>query len=161
MWEIQHQTRLARSAVLAVLCLCASVVQAQPKGAALLIPSSAVTAVRTNVQRFLVWDSSESQFGIYIGTNLAGLVKRATVSTNSFPITNGVVYGVSAINMVGIESTMAYWPSNRVGALETQTSTNLINWQPLATLETFTNKPARPRQYLRIVDVTKAWLPPN
>lgn len=143
------------------LCLCAFVVQAQTKGAALLIPSSAVTAVRTNVQRFLVWDSSESQFGIYIGTNLAGLVKRATISTNSFPITNGVIYGVSAINMVGIESTMAYWPSNRVGALETQTSTNLINWQPLSTLETFTNKPARPRQYLRIMDVTKAWLPPN
>lgn len=161
MSETQHQTSLAWPTVLAALCLCASVVQAQPRGAALLIPSSTVTAVRTNVQRFLVWDSSEPQFGIYIGPNRAGLVKRATISTNSFPITNGAVYGVSAINVAGVESVLAYWPSNRVGALETQASADLINWQPLTTLETFTNKPARPRQYLRIADVTKAWLPPN
>ena len=119
------------------------------------------TNLRTNAQRYLKWDSEESQFNVYIGSNRASLVKRATISTNSYSYTNGLVYGVTALNVAGVESTPSFWPSNRVGVLESQTSSDLTTWTTLATLETFTNKPVRPRQYLRIMDATKGWLPPN
>jgi hypothetical protein len=146
---------------LALLCLCASVVQAQPRGAALLLPSVPVANVQTNRQRYLVWDSSEPQFGIYIGTNRAGLVKRATISTNSFPITNGAVYGVSAINVAGVESVLAYWPSNSQGVMVWKYSTNLTTWITGGVLESYTGKPKTPQMYLRVDTVITNWLPPN
>jgi len=94
-------------------------------------------------------------------SSLASLVKSATVTTNAYPLTKGTIYGVTSVNFAGIESTMAYWPSNRVAELVSQTSTNLSTWTDLAVLEQFTNTPARPRQFLRITDRTKLWLPPN
>jgi hypothetical protein len=149
-------------AVLFLLCaLCVSVASAQPRGSALLLPSKLVSAVRTNTSRTLVWDSLEPQFNVYRGAKRSSLVKVATVSTNGYPYTNGLVYAVSAVNFAGVESALAYYPSNRVGALQWETSTNLSTWTFGGTLETFTNTPARPRMYLRVVDRTTGWLPPD
>lgn len=144
-----------------VCVLWAFLVSAQVRGAALLLPAIAPANIKTNKQILLHWDSSEPQFNIYTGSNRTSLAKLTTVTTNAYPLTRGVVYGISSVNFAGIESTLAYWPSNRVGELVTQTSTNLTTWTDLTTLETFTNIPVRPRQHLRIVDRTKQWLPPN
>lgn len=134
---------------------------AQPKGAALMLPNKLVSAVRTNTQHTLIWDSSEPAFNVYIGAKRSSIVKVATVNTNGFPYTNGAVYAVGAVNFAGVESSLAYYPSNRVGAMQWQTSTNLSIWTTGGTLETFTNTPARPRMFLRVVDRTTGWLPPD
>jgi hypothetical protein len=147
--------------VAALLLLFCTVASAQPKGAALMLPNKLVSAVRTNTQRTLVWDSSEPQFNVYIGAKRSSIVKVATVNTNGFPYTNGAVYAVSSVNFAGVESSFAYYPSNRVGALVWQTSTNLSTWTTGGTLEVFTNTPARPRMFLRVVDQTTGWLPPD
>jgi hypothetical protein len=154
--------QLAKVAALFLLCaLGASVANAQPRGSALLLPSKLVSAVRTNTSRTLVWDSLEPQFNVYRGAKRSSLVKVATVSSNGYPYTNGAVYAVSSVNFAGVESSLAYYPSNRVGALQWETSTNLSTWITGGTLETFTNTPARPRMYLRVVDRTTGWLPPD
>lgn len=161
-WKLRAKViQLAQVAAVIALCLCASVANAQPKGAALMLPTKLVSAVRTNISRTLVWDSLEPQFNVYLGAKRSSLVKVATVSTNGYPYTNGLVYGVSSINAASVESSLAYYPSNRVGALQWQTSTNLSTWTTGGTLETFTNMPGRPRMFLRIVDQTTAWLPPD
>lgn len=133
----------------------------QVKGSALLLPASAPANVQTNKQLFLRWDSSEPKFNIYTGTNRASLAKRATISTNAYPLTKGLVYGVTSLNFAGIESTMAYWPSNRVGELVWQYSTNMTTWTDGQIAETFTNVPKTPQMYLRWIDRTKEWRPPN
>lgn len=151
-------------AVLGCVCvwvaLCGSAF-GQVKGSALLLPLSMATGIKTNTQKFLVWDSSEKVHGVYTGTNRASLVRRSTISTNSTPYTNGIVYGITAINSAGVESFMAYFPSNRVGQIVWQTSTNLIVWGDGGVLETFTNVAKTPQMYLRVIDRTKEWQPPN
>lgn len=151
------------AAVLLLICaqVCAAVASAQVKGAAALIPALAVVDVKTNKTQMLTWASSESRFAIRSGTNRASVGNRFVVTSNTIPFKSGVVYSVAAINTVGVESAPAYFPSNRVGALIEQTSVNLATWTDGRTLETFTNTPARPQMYLRIVDRTVGWLPPN
>lgn len=146
---------------LGVFLLCLPAHAQLHKGAALLLPLTMASNLRTNAAQWLVWDSPESRFAIRTGTNLASLVKRATITTNAYPYTNGVVYGISAINSAGVESALAYWPSNRIGALVEQISTNLVTWTDERTVETFTNRPARPQMFLRWVDRTTGWLPPD
>lgn len=142
-------------------CLCPVVSHAQVKGAALLLPALAVADVKTNKTQTLTWTSSEDRFAIRTGTNRASLGPRFLITSNSLPYQRGLVYSVAAVNTVGVESAPAYFPSNRVGALIEQTSVNLTTWTDGRTLETFTNTPARPQMYLRIVDRTTGWLPPN
>jgi len=128
---------------------------------ALLATSAAVAAPVTNAPKFLTWDSAATKFAVHVGTNRASLVRKSVISTNRYQIASGSVYGIRAIDAAGMESAPAYWPSNRIGELWTQFSTNLVGWQDSQRLERFTNSAKQPAMFLRVVDKTVGWLPPN
>ncbi len=135
----------------------------QGSGARALLATSAAVAAPPvmNVVKLLTWDSAATKFLVYMGTNRASIVQRTTINTNVYPLTNGVVYRIAALDGSGKEVASAFWPSNRVGELWTQTSTNLTAWQDSQRLERFTNSAKQPAMFQRIVDKTVGWLPPN
>lgn len=91
---------------------CSFTASAQVKGAALLIPISAPVNLKTN--KVLTWDSDESRFAVYTGTNRANLRTRSTVATNAVAYDPKLTYGIAAINLANVESALAYWPSNNI-----------------------------------------------
>lgn len=108
-------------------------------------------------QKFLTWDSAENRARVYVGPARNILTNSFLIAGNSFPIEPGLHYAVATVNAAGVESSLAYWPSNRLGVLIEQTSTDLQDWKDERTLETFTNAPTRPRMFLRVVDRTTGW----
>lgn len=139
-----HQSNQLMLAACLALCLCASVVQSQP-----LLPSLASAPVK---QTFLTWDSTAPRFNVYRGASRSSLTNWVTLTTNSFPIQDGVTYGVTALGG-GTESIIAYWPSNRIGQirLREQGKTNVT------TLERFTNSPPEAVRFWRVENVTVGW----
>lgn len=138
-------------------------VNAQVKGAALLLSSAALpTAIQTNKQSVLIWDTPENRSVIYIGTNKASLKYVTTVSTNAYPYMSGKIYGIAALNTAGIEGPMAYYPSNRVAELWLKGySSSFSQSTNLARLMTFTNTLPDNMRYWGIADVTIRWEPPK
>lgn len=138
-------------------CFIFSVCFAQQKGASLLLPSLAPAQIKTNTL-FLTWTSSESKFAIYTGTSRTTLTNRQVIGVNKYPLTNNINYGVAAINMAGIESTLAYWPSNRVFELWLRGyGTNLNQFTNVAKLATCTNIPPGQMYFWGVADITTRW----
>lgn len=132
-------------------------VDAQTRGAALLIPSIAPARITTNRIGYLVWTNREAQSVVYTGATRETKTNRIVIDGNKYPITNGAHYGIAAINMAGIESSQALWPSNRVFELWTQTSSDLVRWQDSMMLERATNAAKTPAMFQRVVDKTVRW----
>lgn len=132
--------------------------KAQQKGAALLIPSVAPSTVAINKSRYLVWTNKESQSVVYTGASRQTLSNRQVISANQTLYTNGVHYGVAAINMAGVESTLAYWPSNRVAEYWLRGyGTNLNQFTNIVKLATFTNNPPGQMYFWGVADITTRW----
>jgi hypothetical protein len=142
-----------------LLCLGMSVVQAQVKGSALLIPAIAPTSLATNKTQYLTWTSSEARFAVYTGTNRVSLGNRQVISENKTRLTNGVHYGIAAINVGNIESTLAYWPSNRIAEIWLRGyGANLNQFTNVTRLVgPFTNAPPGQMQFWGVADITIGW----
>jgi Leucine-rich repeat (LRR) protein len=129
------------------------------RGAALLLPTLAPAGLATNKTSYLTWTSSEAQFAVYTGSSRATLTNRQVISENRTRLTNGVHYGIAALNTVGIESTLAFWPSNRIGELWLRGSgTNLNQFTNVTRLAgPFTNAPPGLMRFWGVADVTVGW----
>lgn len=141
---------------LAVLLLLTGCFEEEPKPATLPALPAAALAPQPK-QSFLTWDTTAPSFMVYEGPSRAQFTNVYEVRTNRIPLVDGVTYYVAAVYPGQGQSQLAYWPSNRIGRLGLQSSSNLTDWAELQTLETFTNSPTTPRQFLRVVDQTLRW----
>jgi hypothetical protein len=81
----------------------------------------------------------------------------ATITTNTFPVTNGWQYKFTAI-VNGVESIPALWPSNRIGELWlTGMGTNFTGGTNIVRLNRFTNSPPGNMQLWGVANLTIGW----
>lgn len=109
----------------------------------------------TNRQLFLTWTaeagaSNRVSWGLARNAWTNGV---RTITTNTFPITNGWHYKVTAM-INGIESVPALWPSNKFERVWVQTSTNLTSWSDAFIWQTNYNKP---QEFLRLRGELLRW----
>ena len=105
-------------------------------------------------QTVLTWDNPTGASNrVAWGGARNAWTNSTAVASNSFFITNGTHYKVTAI-VNGIESTPALWPSNRFDRVIVQTSTNLSTWADAFTWTTNFNKP---QEYLRLRSELIRW----
>jgi hypothetical protein len=108
------------------------------------MPSAAVAPFKQTV---LTWDnppgaSNRVAWGLSRNAWTNG---NRTITTNTFFVTNGWHYKVTAM-VAGVESIPALWPSNRFDRIWIQTSTNLATWKRAFIWQTNFNLP---QEFLR------------
>ena len=153
-WRAAKRAAVLASFLLAFLSFGFTPAFAQ-KGAFSLLPTPLAVGnvnVKTNRAKFLTWDSSEGRFAIYTGATRQTLVKRFVTDTNSIALA-ATNYGIAAISAQGVESALAFWPSNRIGEIRLQE----VGKTNVTVLEQFTNSPAVAVRLWRVVDVTVGW----
>lgn len=135
--------------------VCLATLLALSAGAAPVLPFKIIppTTNTTTKTEMVTWTSNEKKFNIHSGTNITSLKKLTTIATNVFCMTNGVVYGVAAVDDAGVASELAYWPSNRIGEIRLRESTR-TNY---VVLQRFTNSPPESQRFWRVEDVTVGW----
>lgn len=110
--------------------------------------------------QLLIWDAPAEvlEWRVFIGASRNNWSTNFVVNTRSVPITSGQHYGVSNIAF-GSESEPAYWPSNRVVALDVEVTDTLRNqFVGSFTWLTWTNAPGdAPSKYLRLKERLLRW----
>lgn len=106
-------------------------------------------------QTVLTWDnpagaSNKVSWGVARNAWTNG---NRTISTNTFFVTNGWHYRVTAI-VAGVESTPALWPSNRIGELWLTSYPKGTN---ITKLLKFTNSPPGNMQFWGVANITTGW----
>ncbi len=129
------------------------------QSAAVLAPIAPGT-VTNNRTLTLVWDwpAEAVSFAVYTGPSRTQLTNRSVVTTNRIALDRAVTYGVASLSAQGIESTLAYWPSNRIAELWLRgMGTNMSGGTNIVRLVAFTNSPPGNMQFWGVADVTVGW----
>lgn len=132
--------------------------QTTPAAASIFLPMASPPP-RTN-QLFLTWDGPEDATGyhVFIGPARLEWTNNFIVHTNLTPYVPGLHYGVATVGDGGLESAIAYFPSNRISELWLgEYTTNFANVTNVFLLERYTNHPGAPQRFWQIKDVTVGW----
>ena len=122
----------------------------KPVTSSLALPSALVSAP---VKLSLTWDIQPGVYAwrVQVGPSRGNWTGSFITLTNRFVLTNGQHYAVRSI-AGAMESSGAFWPSNRVGEFWlTDMTTNLV------LLKRFTNAPPEPQRFWGVVNKTVGW----
>lgn len=121
------------------------------------VPAAAAPVTNPPV-KWLGWDwpsdPAVTGFAVYTGSNRTQLPNRSVVSTNRVQLDASIVYGIASINAAGMESTVAYWPSNAVYVPAVEASPDMQTWTQVLEMPEVTNAPMR---WVRIHNKFKRW----
>jgi hypothetical protein len=120
------------------------------------LPTLAPTPKKTNI---LTWNHIPGvTYRVQVGAARGNYTNSFTVSTNQFPLTNGLAYAVWSVQGAIESAVPALWPSNRVGELWlTGMGTNLTGGTNIVRLAKFTNSPPGNMQFWGVANVTTGW----
>jgi hypothetical protein len=151
---------------IAALCLCVLAVQCFAQRGTVSTPTTTTLVTPLGLvsippfkQTLLVWDNPPGASNIVAWGTVRNYWTNGsrTIATNTFPVTNGWQYKVTAL-VNGVESTPALWPSNRIGELWlTGMGTNFTGGTNIQKLCSFTNQPPGQMRFWGVANITTGW----
>jgi len=102
----------------------------------------------------LTWDNpTEASNKVYWGESRGNWTNNVIVTTNEYTISSGLHYAITAI-VNGVESSPAFWPSNRIDRIWVQESFDALQWTNAFIWKTNMN---RPQEFLRLNHELIGW----
>lgn len=90
-------------------------------------------------QRFITWDFTHQDlagFVVYEGGARGEWATRTAITNNFYPYVSGTHYGVAALSIIGEETRLVYWPSNRVEEVWLQAAGSDMQFKDVLPLKT-------------------------